>query len=71
MSKLDVAVYVTSSRSGATHLTTHERVATLPQPTTLCGLTIRWTLWEEGDETASGHVATCRRCRTIFTGSRT
>lgn len=64
-----VAVYVTSSRSDTKHLTTHERVATMNQPTTLCGLTIRWTLWEEGDETASGIAATCRRCTTIFQGT--
>lgn len=65
MKATDTAVYVTN-RHGTRHLSTIERVATLPQPTTLCGITIRWSLWEEGDETAGGSRATCRSCRRVL-----
>lgn len=60
-----VAVYMTSS-TGTTHLVPVERIATMNQPTTLCGRTVRWYMWGEGDETTSGIAASCHRCRSIF-----
>ncbi len=61
--------YVKNSLKGTVHLATHQRINTENQPSTLCGQRIRWTLWEEGDETLSGMAATCKRCLTIAKGT--
>lgn len=61
-----IAIYATA-HTGTVHLVRSENVVTYPQPSTLCGKVLRSSDgWHFGDETMSGLVATCKRCRKIM-----
>lgn len=58
-------VYVTSNRTGTVHLITEREWAERTTGRTVCGQSYHRLTHQIGDESLSGHVATCGACRRI------
>lgn len=62
---MNTYVYVKHPRTFTVHVVADGVRALGADAHTLCGLPVRWHLYEVGDETVSGVSATCRRCRKL------
>ena len=64
-----IAVYVKNPRTGKVHMVWDSEMyrSLSNRGYTLCGQSVRFNLYEVGDETTSGIAATCERCKGIHT----